>query len=120
MRRVIPRLQSLTIASDGAGVPWSLSLLLKTFRTLHNLEHLTVATTDPISQTPDSYWNAIDAICGSGRVYSSLGTVEFCLGLPRPGSSAEYVSRGELGGKLPYLAEHRMLKVSDQIGRAHV
>ena len=105
-------MRSLTIASDGAGVPWSLSLFLRTFRTLHNLERLTVATTDPISQAPHG-WSAVDATCGPRKSYDSLETVEFWFGLPRPGSSAEYMSREELGKKLPYLAEHGMLKVSD-------
>ena len=109
---MIPRVRSLTIASDGAGAPWSLSLLLRTFRTLHNLEHLTVATIDPITQTPD-FWGAIDAICGSARMYDSLDMVEFYFGSPRPASGAEYVSRERLGERLPYLAEHGMLKVSD-------
>jgi len=109
---VIPRVRSLTIASDGVGAPWSLSLLLRTFRTLHNLERLTIATIDPISQTPH-FWSAVDAICGSGRVYDSLEMVEFYFGSPHPASAAEYVSREELGEKLPYLAEHGMLKVSD-------
>ena len=112
MKRVIPRVRSLTIASDGVGAPWSLALLLRTFRALHNLEHLTVATTEPISQTPE-YWGAIDAVCGSGRMYNSLEMVEFYFGLPHPASSTEYMSRGELGGKLPYLTEHGMLRVSD-------
>jgi hypothetical protein len=112
MKRVIPRVRSLTIASDGVGAPWSLALLLRTFRALHNLEHLTIATTEPISQAPQ-YWGAIDAICGSGRIYNSLEMVEFCFGSPHPASGAEYVSRGELGERLPYLAEHGMLKVSD-------
>jgi len=112
MKRVIPRVRFLTIASDGVGVPWSLSLLLRTFRTLHDLEHLTVATIEPISQT-QRHWDTINAICGSGKAYDSLGTVEFYFGSPRPASSAEYISREELGEKLPYLAEHGMLKVSD-------
>lgn len=112
MKRIIPRVRSLTIASDGVGAPWSLSLLLRTFRTLHNLEHLRVATIDPISQIPH-YWGAIDAICRTGRTYDSLEMVEFSFGSPRPASSAEYVSREELGEKLPYLAERGMLKVSD-------
>lgn len=112
MKRAIPRVRSLTIASDGVGAPWSLALLLRTYRALHNLEHLTVATTEPISQTPQ-YWGAIDAICGSGRMYNSLEMVEFYFGSPHSASSAEYVSRGELREKLPYLAEHGMLKVSD-------
>ena len=112
MKRVIARVRSLTIASDGVGAPWSLALLLKTFRGLHNLEYLTIATTEPISQPPQ-YWGAVDAICGSGRMYNSLEMVEFCFGLPHPASSAEYMNRGELREKLPYLAEHGMLKVSD-------
>jgi hypothetical protein len=111
LKGIIPHVRSLTIASDGTGVPWSLSLFLRTFRTLPNLEHLTVATTDPISQV--SPWNAIDAICGSGRVYDLLEMVEFSFGSPHPTSSPEYVKREELREKLPYLAEHGMLKVSD-------
>jgi hypothetical protein len=79
LKRVIPRVRSLTIASDGAGAPWSLSLLLRTFRTLPNLERLTVATDRPhITETPH-FWSAIDAICGSGRVYDSLETWSFVL-----------------------------------------
>ena len=105
-------MRSLTIASDGTGAPWSLSFLLRTFRALHNLEHLTVATIDPISETPQ-YWRTIDAFCGSERMYTSLETVEFCFGSARPASGAEHVSREGLGEKLPYLAEHGMLKVSD-------
>jgi hypothetical protein len=104
--------RSLTIASDGTGAPWSLSLFLRTFRTLPNLEHLTVATIDPISQVPP-FWSAIDAICGSGKVYSSLETVEFYFSSPHPTSGPGYVKREELREKLPYLAEHGMLKVSD-------
>jgi len=46
-------------------------------------------------------------------MYDSLEMVEFYFGSPRPSSSAEYVSREELGERLPYLAEHGMLKVSD-------
>ena len=105
-------MRSLTIASDGVGAPWSLAFLLKTFRALHNLEHLTVATIEPISQTAQ-YWSAIDTICGSMRIYDSLEAVEFCFGSGRPTSGAEHVSREGLREKLPYLAEHGMLKVSD-------
>ena len=108
----MPRVRSLTIASDGIGAPWSLSLFLRTFRTLPNLEHLRVATPDPIPQVPP-LWTAVDVICGSGRVYGSLETVELSIGSPRPGSGPEYVRREELREKLPYLAEHGMLKVSD-------
>ena len=108
----MPRVRSLTIASDGIGAPWSLSLFLRTFRTLPSLEHLTVATIDPISQVP-LFWGAIDAICGSERVYDSLEMVEFCFSSPHPASGPEYVKREELREKLPYLAEHGMLKVSD-------
>lgn len=112
MKRVIPRVRSLTLASDGAGAPPSLSLFLGTFRTLPNLEHLTVATTDPIPQPPP-IWGAVDTICGSRRVYDSLETVELCFASPRPASGAEYVKREELGEMLPYLTEHGMLKISD-------
>ena len=105
-------MRSLTIASDGASAPWSLALLFKNFRALNNLEHLTVATIDPISETP-LYWRTIDAFCGSGRMYNSLETMEFCFGSARPASGVEHVSREGLGEKLPYLAEHGMLKVSD-------
>ena len=112
LKRVIPRVRSLTIASDGIGAPLSLSLLLRNFRALHNLEHLAVATIDPISET-SQYWRAIDTFFGSGRMYDSLETMEFCFGSARPGSGAEHVSREGLGEKLPYLAEHGMLKVSD-------
>jgi len=104
--------RSLTIAADGVGAPWSLSLFLRTFRALPNLERLTIATVDPISQVP-RFWSAVDAICGSGRVYESLATVEFYFDLPRPASGLQYVKREELREKLPYLAEHGMLKVSD-------
>lgn len=112
MKRVIPRVRSLTVASDGTGVPWSLSLLLRTFRTLPNLERLTVATIDPVSHTPH-YWSAIDGICGSGRAHESLETVEFSFALPHSTSSAEYMSREGLREKLPYLAKHGILKISD-------
>jgi len=112
LRRVVPRVRSLTIAADGVGAPWSLSLFLRTFRALPNLERLTIATVDPISQVP-RFWSAVDAICGSGRVYESLATVEFYFDLPRPASGLQYVKREELREKLPYLAEHGMLKVSD-------
>lgn len=112
MKRVIPRVRSLTIASDGPGALWSLSFLLRTFRTLHNIEHLTVATTDHISEN-SQFWNAIDAICGSTRTYGLLETVEFCFSSVRPASGAEYMRIEELGEKLPYLVEHGMLKVSD-------
>ena len=112
MKRVIARVRSLTIASDGTGAPWSLSLFLRNFRTLPNLERLTVATIDPISQVPN-YWGAIDAICGYGRVYRSLETVEFSFASPHSTSSEEYMSREGLREKLPYLAGHGMLKVSD-------
>lgn len=108
----MPHVRFLTLASDGVGVPWSLSLFLRTFRTLPNLKHLTVATTDPISQIPP-FWKAIDAICGSGRVYNSLDTMEFYFGSPRSASGPEHLKREELREKLPYLAEHGMLKVSD-------
>ena len=112
LKRVIPRVQSLTIASDGVGAAWSLSLFLRTFRTLPNLEHLTVATLDPMLQVP-LIWNAVDTICGSKKVYGSLEMVEFYFGSPRPTSGPEYLKREELGEKLPYLMEHGMLKVSD-------
>lgn len=104
--------RSLTIASDGIGAPWSLSLLLRTFRTLPNLEHLTVATIEPIPQAPP-IWSAIDAICGSRRVYDSLETMEFCFGLPHPPSGTEYVTPEGLRKELPSLEERGILKVSD-------
>lgn len=112
LRRVVPRVRSLTLAADGIGAPWSLSLFLRTFRALPNLEHLTIATVDPISQVPP-FWGAVDAICGSGRVYDSLAMVEFYFDSPRPASGLRYMKREELREKLPYLAEHGMLKVSD-------
>ena len=108
----MPHVRSLTIASDGVGVPLSLSLFLRTFRTLPNIEHLAVATMDPISQVPP-FWSAIDAICGSGRVYDTLATVEFYFSSPPPASGPEHMKREELREKLPYLAGHGMLKVSD-------
>ena len=111
MKRVIPRVRFLTMAGDGPSAPSSLSLFLGTFRTLPNLEHLTVATIDPIPQPPP-FWGVVDSICGSKRVYSSLETVELCFASPRA-SSAEYVRREELGEMLPYLTEHGILKVSD-------
>lgn len=112
MKQVILRVRSITIASDGVGALSALSLFIGTFRTLHNLEYLKVATIDPISQSPQ-FWSAIDAICGSKRVYDSLETVEFCFGSPRSTSDVDYVSREGLGEKLPSLVEHGMLKVSD-------
>ena len=112
MKRVIPRVRSLTIASDGVGAPWSLSLFLGSFRALPNLARLTVATMDPISQVPN-YWGAIDEICGHVRVYRSLETMEFSFALPHSTSSEEYMSREGLRERLPYLAGHGMLKVSD-------
>ena len=92
MERVIPHVRSLTIASNGVRAPWLLALFLKTFRALHDLEHLMIVTTEPVN---------------------SLETVEFYLGLPHPAPSAGHLSGGELGKKLPYLAKHGMLKVSD-------
>jgi hypothetical protein len=112
MRRIIHRVRSLTIASDGAGAMWSLALLLRTFQTLFNVEHLTIATVDPIPETRH-FWSTIDANCGSERIHDSLKIVEFCFALLRTGSGTEYVKRDSLGEKLPYLAEHGMLKVSD-------
>jgi len=46
-------------------------------------------------------------------MYDSLETVEFCFGSARPASGVEHVNREGLGEKLPYLAKHGMLKVSD-------
>lgn len=112
LKRAMPHVRSFTIAADGTGAPWSLSLFLRNFRSLPNLEHLTVATVDPIAQVP-VFWGAVDAICGSEQVYNSLETVEFYFGLPRPATSTDYVKREELREKLPHLAERGMLKVSD-------
>lgn len=85
-------MRSLTIASNGVRAPWLLALFLGTFRALHDLEHLMIATTGPVN---------------------SLETVEFYFGLPHPPPRAGYVSGGELGEKLPYSVKHGMLKVSD-------
>ena len=112
LKRVMPRVRFLTIASDGAGAIWSLSLLLRNFRALPGLEHLTVATMDPISKD-SPFWTAVDTLCGSGKVYDTLEMVEFSFASPHPASGPEYVKREELREKLPYLAEHGMLKVSD-------
>jgi len=84
--------RSLTIASNGVRAPWLLALFLKTFRALHGLEHLMIATTEPVN---------------------SLETVVFYFGLSYPAPGAGHVSGGELREKLPYLAKHGMLKVSD-------
>lgn len=108
----MPHVRSLTIASDGIGAPWSLSLFLRTFRTLPGLERLTIATLDPISQAP-SFWRSIDVICGSRKMYSSLELVEFYFGSPHTASDPNCVKREELGVRLPRLAERGMLKASD-------
>lgn len=112
LKRVIPHVRSLTIASEGSGAPWSLSLFLRTFRALPNLERLTVATIGPIPQAPP-FQNAIDVIRGSGRMYDSLGMIEFYFGSPGPASEPEFVTAEGLRKELPYLVEHGMLKVSD-------
>ena len=92
MEQIIPRVRTLTIASNGVRTPWLLALFLRTFRALHDLEHLMVATTGPVN---------------------SLEIIEFYFVLPHPASSVGNVSGGGLGGKLPYITKHGMLKVSD-------
>jgi hypothetical protein len=112
LKRVIPHVKSFTIACDGVGALWSLALFLRNFRVLPSLKYLTVATMDPISQV-SPFWGAIDAICGSGRVYDSLQVVEFYFCSPHPVLGPGYVRRGELRGKLPCLTGLGMVKVSD-------